>query len=155
MIVMAAFWIAGCNKNKEIIPEPLPIPDQFLAHYEATNYHYEVFGQTPEGIRVDFYFTGPITGDLINGVMTGIDYFLVRPDGVGEINAHATIPTHDSALITVYITGYVYNDVEIQDKIVRFESGYEKYKWLNNAVLTGNGAMTSDTTFEVNYFYAP
>ena len=154
VIMLAAIWI-GCNKNKEVKPQPLPIPDQFLAHYEATNYHYEVFGNTPEGIRVDFYFTGPITGDLINGTMTGIDYYLTRPDGVGEINAHATITTNDSALITVYITGYVYDDYEIQDKIVRFESGYKKYSWLNNTVLTGRGNMTSDTTFEVDYFYAP
>jgi len=112
------------------------------------------FGDTPEGFRIDLYFEGTISGDTINGFMSGIDYFLTRPDGIGEINAHATIVTDDDALITVHITGFVFENGTIQDEIVKFESGYEKYSWLNNTLLTGNGNMTSDTTFEVNYYYS-
>ncbi|MFH1298082.1 MAG: hypothetical protein ABIJ04_12595 [Bacteroidota bacterium] len=126
LFIITLILLPGCSK-KETTPEPLPVPDQFLAHFSATTYFIEIFGQTPAGIRADFYFEGLITGDSINGFMSGIDYYLERADGVGEINAHAPITTNDSALITVYITGYVYDGYTIQDEIVSFESGYKKY----------------------------
>jgi len=110
--------IPACEKDKDI--EPI-INWIDLAHYSSLVTNAIPFGDTPEGFRVDLYFEGPISGDSINGFMSGIDYYLDRPDGIGEINAFATIVTNDDALITVHITGLVYDDGTIQDEIVKFE----------------------------------
>ena len=111
------------------------------------------YGETPAGFRIDIYFEGPVTGDFINGYMSGIDYYTLRTDEADLINAYATIITDDEALIAVHITGFVYDDGSIQDEIVSLQSSHENYKWLNESLLTGNGAMTSDTSFKVDYFY--
>ena len=152
---MLILIVSSCSK-KETSPEITPIINwQDLAHFDAVVTKTIVYGQIPEGIRGDIYFEGPITGDSINGFMSGIDYYLARPNDPDKINAYATIITSDNALITVHITGFVYDDGTIQDETVRFGSGYKKYSWLNNSLLTGTGMNTSDTTFQVNYFYAP
>lgn len=154
MGILSGIMFTGCSKN-DTSPEPTPVINwQDFAHFTAVVTESVVYGQTPEGLRVDLYFEGPITGDSINGFMSGIDYYLARPNDPDKINAYATIFTNDDALITVHITGFVYDDGTIQDEIVNFESGYKNYSWLNNTQLTGNGMMTSDTTFEVDYFYA-
>ena len=153
LIVLFIVTISGISCKKDDEPEPV-INWQSLAFFDAVVTNTIVYGQTSEGIRGDIYFEGPITGDSINGYMSGIDYYLARPDEPDKINAHAVMVTNDSALITVYITGLGYDDGTIQDEIVSFESGYKKYMWLNNAVLTGNGMNTSDSTFQIDYFIA-
>ncbi len=52
--------------------------------------------------------------------MSGIDYYLALDNNPDKINAYATIITDDEALITVHITGFVYDDGSIQDEIVSF-----------------------------------
>src|SRR3990172_12725545 len=57
----------------------------------------QMVGQTPQGNRQIFYvqsgtFTGPrLKGDVLPG---GGDWFLVRPDGVGELDVRAPPPPH-------------------------------------------------------------
>jgi len=141
--------ISSCEKDNE--PEPI-INWANLCQLEAVVTNTIIYGHTSEGVRGDIYFEGPITGDSINGYMTGIDYYLAREDKPDKVNAHAIIVTDDSALITVYITGFGYDDGTIQDDIVSFESGYSKYSWLNDAQLTGSGYNVTDSTFLINYY---
>src|SRR4030042_53861 len=49
------------------------------------------FGDTPLGKRTDVYFEGDLTGDKISGKMRGVDYILVRSDGVSELDGRAVI----------------------------------------------------------------
>ena len=88
--------------------------------------------------------------------MTGIDYMLYRPDGIDEINTRATIETPDGAYISVQITGYVQPDGTMVDSYVRFLSGYENYKWMNDTVFFGKGGkvLSPDTpdTYEIYYY---
>ena len=62
----------------------------------------QMIGQTPQGNRQIFYvrsgtFEGPrLKGELLPG---GGDWFLLRPDNVGELDVRATLKTHDGALI--------------------------------------------------------
>jgi len=148
--VLILIGIIACTKDEN--PEP-EINWVFLAHYSSEVTNAIEYGETPRGIRVDLYFEGSIIGDLINGTMSGIDYYLSRENNPDEINAYATIITDDNARISVHITGYVYDDGKIQDEIVSFETGHKDYLWLNTARLTGNGMMTSENTFEVDYYY--
>lgn len=144
----------SCNKDADI-PEIIHEPEWVkLADYNFKVTKEVVFGNTPEGFRLDLYFEGPFSGDSINGVMSGIDYYTVRENEPDLINAHATIITDDSALITVYITGFFYDDGSIQDEIVRFESGFPKYSWLNDRLLTGHGLKMPDTSYSLEYYYA-
>jgi len=94
--------VSSCNKEDD--PESQPIINWLdLAHFDAKVTKTIVFGQTPEGVRGDIYFEGSITGDSINGYMSGIDYYLARENEPDKINAHAVIVTDDDALITSHI----------------------------------------------------
>lgn len=148
ILVIVLFF--SCKKDNPLDEEVNWSP---LAHFTAEVTKSINYGETNEGHRVDIYFEGPVSGELINGYMSGIDYYLSRADEPDLINAYANILTNDNALITVHITGYVYDDGRIQDEVVSFQSGDDNYKWLNNTRLTGNGEMTSDITFEVDYYF--
>lgn len=96
------------------------------------------YGPTAFGIRFDVGFEGQLSGETINGKMQGVDYFLMRPDGVGHIDVRAAIYTDDGAKIAVSITGYMVGP-EIKDSYVLFETSDERYKWLCNATVIGKG----------------
>ncbi|PKL36000.1 MAG: hypothetical protein CVV44_17410 [Spirochaetae bacterium HGW-Spirochaetae-1] len=96
------------------------------------------YGPTASGVRFDVGFEGRLSGETINGKMQGVDYFLMRPDGVGHINVRAAIHTDDGAKIAVSIAGFMAGP-EIKDSHVRFETSDERYQWLCNAVVVGKG----------------
>jgi len=126
---------------------------KYLAYLKFTVEKEIIFRHTPHGIRHDIHYEGELTGDLLSGQMSGIDYMNLRPDGIDEINTRATIETPDGAYVSVHITGYVEPDGTIRDSYVRFLSGYEKYKWLNDTVCFGHGGPIAAGTFEVYYYY--
>ena len=54
--------------------------------YEATLTRVVPIGLVPEGVRLDAHYTGTITeGPLAGDAVEGVDYLLLRPDGVGVI----------------------------------------------------------------------
>jgi len=125
---------------------------QHFAHYSAVITDAVHHGDTPRGYRVDWYFEGSFTGSRISGTMEGIDYYLIRPDGVSEINAFCTITTNDGAAISVHIMGLCFADGTIKDSYVKLETGFEEYMWVNNTVFTGFGTAPSDNTLEIDYY---
>ena len=63
-------------------------------------------------------------------------------------------PTFPLRPLTAHkITGYSDENGNIVDSYVRFLSGYEKYKWMNDTVLFGKGKALSENTYEVDYYY--
>lgn len=65
-------------------------------------------GMTAQGLRMDVGFIGSITeGRLIGHTIEGIDYLLVRSDGVGLINARELISDGDRAIAAVRAEGYI------------------------------------------------
>lgn len=108
-----------------------------------------VYGETPHGVRMDVAFEGQMSGQL-QGFMRGMDYVLVRPDGVSEINVHATIATDDGALISVEITGNLV-DGSIRDTHVQLETAHPDYQWLHDQVIVGRGEAT-ETELTVRYY---
>jgi len=127
---------------------------ELLASLTATATEFIAYGDTPLGQRMDIYFEGELTGGPLSGKMRGIDYVLVRADGVSEINARATVLTGDGANISMQIFGYM-RDGEIRDAHVRLLTGDERYKWLCEKTIIGRGKLPSPTQIEIDYFYEP
>ena len=57
-------------------------------------------------------------------------------------------------MISVQISGYALPD-GIKDTFVRLLTSDDRYGWLNEKVIFGEGKMTSDTEFEIKYCYQP
>jgi hypothetical protein len=71
----------------------------------------QAVGRGPHGVRNIFYvrsgrFQGPrLRGEVLPG---GGDWFLVRPDDVGELDVRITLRTDDGALIYVTYRGLLH-----------------------------------------------
>jgi Protein of unknown function (DUF3237) len=115
-------------------------------------------GATPHGNRrivpvTGGTFTGPkLTGEVLPG---GGDWLSVRPDGASELDVRITLRTDDGHLIYVSYRGIVTASPEVIQRRARgeavdpsevyfrttpvFETGSEKYGWLNRIVAVGVG----------------
>ncbi len=108
-----------------------------------------LYGETPHGIRVDVSFEGRLSG-MIDGVMKGTDYSLVRGDGVIEIDVRASILTDDGASISAQIRGNML-DGKIRDTSVKLVTGHPAYQWLHDKIIVGKGWSVGDD-LSVRYF---
>ncbi len=126
-------------------------------------------GQTPHGYRR----IAPITGGSFEGprlkgkiLPGGGDWLLVRPDGVGEIDARATLQTDDGALIYVTNRGYLTHIPELAPRWAAgeqipheeyyfmvtpyFETNAAQYTWLQQVVAIGMGsAIQGGVSYQV------
>jgi Protein of unknown function (DUF3237) len=119
----------------------------------------QMIGQTPQGNRQIFYvrsgaFEGPrLKGELLPG---GGDWFLMRPDSVGELDVRATLKTHDGALIYATYRGIFSASQEAWAKLYGgepvdrdqyyfytapiFQTSATDYLWLNRILAVGVGS---------------
>ncbi len=106
-------------------------------------------GATPHGNRRIVYikggeFEGPkLKGQVLPG---GGDWLLIRPDGAGELDVRATMRTDDGHLIYCYYRGVFHGGTDSGELYFRttpyYETGSEKYGWLNQIVAVGVGTFT-------------
>jgi hypothetical protein len=118
-------------------------------------------GTTPVGIRRIVPVTGgTFTGPKLKGVVLpgGGDWLLIRPDGVRQLDVRVTFRTDDGHLIYVSYRGIADIAPEVFQRLLRgeavdpaeyyfritpvFETGSEKYGWLNRLVTVGVGTRT-------------
>ena len=72
-------------------------------------------GLVPEGIRPDVFFSGHIVGgSLSDASLHGIDYFLLRSDGIGVLDAHEVVTSNTGVHISLHAQGYITPLPEIQ-----------------------------------------
>lgn len=65
-------------------------------------------GITPAGLRLDVGFAGTVVkGPLAGCTIEGVDYLLIRPDGVGVVDAHELISGDDHPATALHARGYV------------------------------------------------
>lgn len=126
---------------------------EYLCSYKARITDIIHFGDKPLGKRYDAYFEGDLTGQKLSGKMRGIDYILMRSDGVAELNVRAVIATDDKVNISVQISGYGHGE-ELKDTQIRMSTGHEKYRWLMSKIIIGKGKMVNGT-LELDYYYEP
>ena len=116
-------------------------------------------GNTPLGRRRIIHITGgSFSGARLSGrvLAGGADWQVIRPDGVAYLDARYTLETGDGALIYVRNRGYRHGPAEVLKKISSgqdvdpslyymrttpsFETGDERYAWLNRIVCVASGA---------------
>ena len=116
-------------------------------------------GDTPLGRRRIIHITGGrFSGARLSGrvLAGGADWQVIRADGVADLDARYTLETSDGALIYVRNRGYRHGPAAIIQKLAAgepvdeklyymrttpsFETGDERYAWLNRIVCVATGA---------------
>ena len=116
-------------------------------------------GDTPLGrLRIIGITGGRFSGERLSGrvLAGGADWQVIRADGVADLDARYTLETSDGALIYVRNRGYRHGPADIIRKLAAgepvdeklyymrttpsFETGDERYAWLNRIVCVASGA---------------
>jgi len=79
-----------------------------LYRFEASLTKVVPVGLVPEGVRLDVHFDGQVTaGAFVGAHVSGIDYLLLRGDGVGVIDAYEILDAGDGRVVSAHAQGYV------------------------------------------------
>ena len=132
---------------------------QPLLRAEITLAPPQELGATPLGRRRVIPITGgSFRGERLAGRVLpgGADWQVIRADGVAELDARYTLETEDRGLIYVRNFGYRHGPAEVIQRLAagepvdpalyymrttpRFETGAERYQWLNRIVCVATGA---------------
>jgi uncharacterized protein DUF3237 len=116
-------------------------------------------GDAPPGRRRIIPITGgTFQGERLTGrvVPGGADWQIIRADGIAELDARYTLETDDHALIYVRNFGLRHGPADVMRKLAageavdpalyymrttpRFETGAERYRWLNGLICVATGA---------------
>lgn len=118
-----------------------------------------LIGDIGGGTRAIGNVSGRFEGPQLKGTIEATDWYLARPDGIGEADVRGTMKTDDGALIYMRYSGLL--DMR-QAAIpagaatptsgtcpvrtaVRFETGAERYRWLNQVQGIGIGEIAFET----------
>ena len=76
--------------------------------FEATMTRVVPIGLVPEGLRLDVHYQGTITeGPLSGDAVEGVDYFLLRRDGVGVIDVRQVFSGEAGRTVATEVHGYL------------------------------------------------
>jgi len=114
-------------------------------------------GDFTPGTRLIFEVAeGTVEGDRLRGVAKGAanaDWLRVAPGGVGQVDVRFLLETHDGALVFVQYQGRTdLNQAGAAPIFVAptFETGDERYTWLNGVQAVGKGTLVDGKlTYEV------
>lgn len=117
-------------------------------------------GAGPAGIRMVFeQTTVEVRGDRLRGQMEGSasDCVLLGPEGTGTIDVRETIRTDDGAAIFVHYQGRADLSRGLQLPLTvyvapRFETGDERYAWLNRIQAVGKGTVNEDLSVDYEWY---
>jgi hypothetical protein len=127
---------------------------EYLATYHADLKDPQEIGKAQFGTRAIYDVTGgTVEGPKLKGKLlpSGADWILIDDRGVGRLDVRFTIETDDGALVYVQYYGVIIIDPETAatgetqygDNYFmtqpRFETGDERYLWLNDIVVVGEG----------------
>lgn len=118
-------------------------------------------GTGPAGTRLIFEAeSATFKGDRLNGEMEGAlagDWLVVGPEGTASLDIRATLRTDDGAVILgqYYGRADVTNGMEPPVTIYvapRFETGDERYAWLNRIQAVGKGIVHEDLSLDYEWY---
>ncbi len=108
---------------------------------------------------------GHVEGKSLNGrvLALGADWQTVFDNGVAELDTRYCIETHDGALIDIRNFGFRHGPKDVLDALARgehvdpskyymrtqprFETGDERYSWLNHRIFVGYGQREKNTVY--------
>ena len=141
-----------------------------LLRAEITLAPAQELGDSPLGRRRIIPITGgTFRGDRLSGRVLpgGADWQVIRSDGVADLDARYTLETDDKALIYVHNVGYRHGPVDVIKRLAageavhpslyymratpRFETGAERYQWLNRIICVATGARRP-AAVELDFF---
>ncbi len=131
------------------------LPVEYLFTITARLGPVAVVSDGPQGTRRIFPVVGgTFEGPKLRGVveMPGGDWLTSRPDGSGKLDVRATLRTEDGACILVTYNGIV-RTVDGKSTIRTaplFETGDERYAWLNTVQAVGiGGPVSGGVSYEI------
>jgi len=149
----------------------LPLKFEFLMQLTAELDPAQLIGETPQGDRriipvTGGSFSGPqLKGQVLPG--GGGDWLLFRKDGAAQLDVRTTLRTDDGAMIYVSYRGVSVIPPEVRQRIMGgqdidpalyyfrttpyFETGSDKYGWLNKIVTVGVGKRTKSSVVYTIY----
>ncbi|WP_407986792.1 DUF3237 domain-containing protein [Kitasatospora sp. CMC57] len=103
-------------------------------------------------------FDGPrLAGVVLPG---GADWQVLHPDGSADLDTRSTLRTHDGALLHLTTNGVRHGPPEVLRRLAagqevdpgeyyfrlfcRFETGDDRYRWLNHTLAVASAARTAD-----------
>ena len=107
---------------------------------------------TPAGDRLIFeVVAGRITGERLNATLKGnaaADWLTIGPDGTGTLDVKVLVDTHDGALVFIQYHGRVDTARPGAPTFAapRFETGDDRYRWLNSIQAVGKGVLAPNGT---------
>ena len=116
-----------------------------------------VLPNTPAGMRVIVEVRSfHSEGERLRGTMKGAaaaDWMIIGPDGTGTLDVRATMETDDGATVFIYYQGRRDFSQGMDAPIYtapKFDTGDERYAWLNKIQAVGKGTLDGSTlTYEV------
>jgi hypothetical protein len=140
------------------VDQPMPLRSEFLCTLAGEVGSPKEVGVMPQGERRIV----PIEGGRFDGprlrgrvLPFGADWMSIRSDNVIAIDCRAVLETDDRALIYMYYRGFRYGPSSVMEALGRgesvdpsayyfriapaFETGSDKYSWLNRIVAVGIG----------------
>ena len=101
-----------------------------------------------------------VHGDRLRGQLEGSasDCVLLGPDGTGTVDVRVTLRTHDDATIFVQYQGRLWTFHQgFQFPLTayvapRFETGDERYAWLNRIQAVGKGTINEDLSVDYEWY---
>lgn len=127
-------------------------------------------GEGPIGTRMYYDVTGgEFTGDRLRGkILGGGEWALMGPDGYLRLDVRLQIETHDGALLYLQYVGLLDVNETVQNALAnggetdfsdqyfytnpRFETGDERYAWLNKTFFVGQGRIAPDLGVEYQLY---
>ena len=133
---------------------------ELLMTYDVDLHEPTQVGVVPSGVRfITNVKGGTVQGPRIKGTVRpgGADWFLMGNDGVGRLDARITFETEDGAYIYVQYHGVIEMNEAVAAAMAgvqpteygdtyfmtapRFETGDERYAWLNSVVAVAEGRI--------------
>ena len=118
-------------------------------------------GTGPSGTRLIFEAESvKFDGDRFSGKMQGVasgDWLLIGPEGTATLDIRATFRTHDGAIVFGQYHGRMdaSEGLDLPKTIYvtpRFETGDERYAWLNRIQAVGKGVVHEDLTIDYEWY---
>jgi len=167
---------AATSARPELVPSTATqrfFPDlEFLAAVTITFDRPDFVGETPEGIRLDYYaIDGTVSGPKLEGrvLARSADHLFIRHDGIAVMRVRAVVRTHDGAMLEVEYTGNIelgedgYRKALLQEfaptpplvVCPRILTGHPQYKWLNRLQCLAVGRVKlAESVLEYDVFTA-